>query len=137
MTVPVPSDSELRQLIDQIDAFAAALRPFQAAVHRWMRRYGRYELIDRVVQQAPDALPFVYAAQLAHIHSEAAEAYEEIRDMSAEQEPPADTDRYAIELADVLLALVDAAEFSGRDLGAALKAKVTQEPDNPHRPRAF
>lgn len=137
VTAPVPTDRELQHLTAQIDAFAAALRPFQKAVHQWMRRYGRYDVIDELVKQSPAALPFVLAAQLAHIHSEAAEAFEEVRNMAMGSQKPSETDPFAVELADILLALVDVAEYAGRDLGNALKVKVTNEQGKPHGPRGF
>ncbi|GLY05434.1 MULTISPECIES: hypothetical protein [Actinoplanes] len=113
-------------VLRDIEALAALLPAAQRGAHAYAKKIDLFSGSDEVAAAHPSGRAYLAAARLALLQSEAAEALQEIRDRAVDLDPAArrPDDALSLELADIMIRLLELSEFLGVDLGAALVAKT-------------
>ncbi|MFI5932041.1 hypothetical protein [Actinoplanes sp. NPDC051494] len=124
--MPTPILPNAESTMDSITALAAVLPAAQRSAAAYARGIGLFSGTAEIAAAHPSGRAYVIATKLALIHSEAAEAVEEIRsrDTDLDLDPRPAGDPLSAELADIVLRTLELAEDLHVDLGAALVAKA-------------
>ena len=104
------------------------LYDLQVRIHRWARSKGWWEGKVETTE--------LLCAKLLLCVSELTEAMEELRNNHSPRETyekDGKPEGFAIELADVLIRILDLAEFCGVDLGRAIDVKMAYNETREHR----
>ncbi len=102
--------------------FVAWFSMVREAVHRNARSKGWYDGGERNVPE-----------QLALIHSEVSEALEALREGNPPDKHCAGFSSFEIELADIVIRVMDLAAYKNVRLGEAIKAKAQFNETRPHK----
>jgi len=110
--------------------FKSSFTEVQKVIHQIAKDKGWWD--DRTELFKTDN-EIVIAAVLALIHSEISEALESVRHGFPQSDQMKGYDNFEIELADVIIRVMDLAEWMNIDLGSALVAKVKFNSNREHK----
>ncbi|MFC0532104.1 hypothetical protein [Phytohabitans kaempferiae] len=114
----------VEDVIDQpIRDLARALKPAQRSMHAsWRQSNLYYQHVDELAAAAPDqAVPFITAAKLAGINIHLGRALDAVRSSPHQQDS---IDQVTHNLVDILLGVLDLAEYLDADLGQQLTEQL-------------
>lgn len=114
------------EALRHIEALAALLPDAQRGAHAYAKGIDLFSGAGEVEAAHGSGRAYLAATRLALLQSEAAEALQEIRNRAVDLDPAArrPDDALSLELADILIRLLELSEYLGVDLGAALVTKT-------------